>query len=42
MFDRLKVYSDKKAADIISNNEIIPPFYIIIRKSFTRFIKVLL
>ena len=39
MFDRLKVYSDKKAADIISNNEIIPSFYIIIRKSVTRFIK---
>ena len=39
MLDRLKVYSDKKAADIISNNESIPPFYIIIRKSVTRFIK---
>ena len=39
MLDRLKVYSDKKAADIVSNNESIPPFYIIIRKSVTRFIK---
>ena len=39
MFDRLKIYSDKKAADIITNKETIPPLLIIIRKSFTRFIK---
>ena len=29
----------KKAKDIISNNERIPPFFIILRKSVTRFIK---
>lgn len=39
MFDRLKNYTDKKAKDIISNNERIPPFFIILRKSVTRFIK---
>ena len=39
MFDRLKDYSDKKAADIIANKEKIPSFFIIIRKSITRFIK---
>ena len=38
MFDRLKNYTDKKAKDIISNNERIPPFYYS-RKSVTRFIK---
>ena len=39
MFDRLKNYTDKKAKDIISNNERVPPFLIILRKSVTRFIK---
>ena len=37
--DRLKNYTDKKAKDIVSNNERIPPFFIILRKSVTRFIK---
>ena len=39
MIDRLKIYSDKKSADIITGKESIPPMLIIIRKSITRFIK---
>ena len=39
MLERLKSYSDKKAEDIISNKKKIPSLFIILRKSFTRFIK---
>ena len=39
MLERLKNYSDKKAEDIITNKKKIPSLFIILRKSFTRFIK---
>ena len=39
MIDRLKIYSDKKSADIITGKESIQHMLIIIRKSITRFIK---
>ena len=39
MLKRLQTYSDKKALDIVVNNEKIPSLLIIIRKSLTRFFK---
>ena len=41
MLDRLKIYSDKKAADIITNKETIPPLLIIIRKALLAFLNVI-
>ncbi len=39
MLLRLKVYSDKKALDIFYSKKKIPPFWIVLRKAFTRFLK---
>ena len=39
MLKRLQTYSDKKALDIIANNQKIPSLLIIIRKALTRFFK---
>ena len=39
MLERLKNYSDKKAEDIISNKKKILSLFILLRKSFTRFVK---